>query len=208
MWFELFAVLDTASIHLDDQNINPLKWNSIIYHFFCCLLFPLFCFFLMSWFWSVLNGMFTWSETTIIHDQGCASFLRISIKTNHCTVKEESAIETDLFFSLDSPREIYIPSNSQGTSLHTCTHVFILEVKMVEILTDLSWKWGSEKSVDCFLLAESRVLTPPCIGFLSFPVDYQNNTQNSTYWKTATHYLEKSSLILSGFSADIFWNSA
>ena len=41
-------------------------------------------------------------------------------------------------FTLDSTQEIYIPSESQETSLQTYTHVFSLEVKMVEILTDLN----------------------------------------------------------------------
>ena len=47
-------------------------------------------------------------------------------------------------FKLDSTQEIYIPSNGQETSLQPFTHVFSLEVKMVEILTDLFWKLDSE----------------------------------------------------------------
>ena len=44
------------------------------------------------------------------------------------------------FFTLDSTQEIYIPSNSQETGLQTYSHIFSLEVKMVEILMDLNWK--------------------------------------------------------------------
>ena len=43
-------------------------------------------------------------------------------------------------FTLDYTQEIYIPSNSQETSVQMYAHVFSLEVKMVEILTDLNWK--------------------------------------------------------------------
>ena len=42
--------------------------------------------------------------------------------------------------TLDSTQEIYIPSNSQETSLQTYKHIVSLEVKMVEILADLNWK--------------------------------------------------------------------
>ena len=45
-------------------------------------------------------------------------------------------------FTLDYTQEIYILSDSQETSLQTYTHGLSLEVKMVEILTDL--KWGNE----------------------------------------------------------------
>ena len=41
-------------------------------------------------------------------------------------------------FTLDSTQEIYIPSDNQESSLETYTHIFSLEVKMVEILTDLN----------------------------------------------------------------------
>ena len=34
----------------------------------------------------------------------------------------------------------YIPSDSQGTSLQMYTHIFSLEVKIMEILIDLNWK--------------------------------------------------------------------
>ena len=44
-------------------------------------------------------------------------------------------------FTLDSTQK-NIPSNSQETSLQTHTHIFSLEVvKMLELLTDLNWKW-------------------------------------------------------------------
>ena len=54
-------------------------------------------------------------------------------------MEEEHAIQTNLF-TIDSTHEIFIPSNSQETSLQMYTYVFSLEVKMVEILTDLNWK--------------------------------------------------------------------
>ena len=41
-------------------------------------------------------------------------------------------------FTLDFTQEIYIPSDSQDTSLQTFTHILSLEVKLVEILTDLN----------------------------------------------------------------------
>ena len=59
------------------------------------------------------------------------------------TVEEEHAIQTNLF-PLDSIQETYISSNSKETSLQTYTHIFNLEVKKVEILIDLNWKWGIE----------------------------------------------------------------
>ena len=43
-------------------------------------------------------------------------------------------------FILHSTQEIYIPSDSQETSLQTYTHIISLEVQMVEILTDLNLK--------------------------------------------------------------------
>ena len=39
-----------------------------------------------------------------------------------------------------SATEKYIPSDSQETILQMYTHVFSLEAKMLEILTDLNWK--------------------------------------------------------------------
>ena len=41
-------------------------------------------------------------------------------------------------FRLDPTQEIYIPNDSQETNLQTYTRIFSLEVKMVEILTDLN----------------------------------------------------------------------
>ena len=43
-------------------------------------------------------------------------------------------------FTLDSPQEIYIPSDSQETSLQMYAHIFSLKIKMVEILIDLTGK--------------------------------------------------------------------
>ena len=42
-------------------------------------------------------------------------------------------------FILDSTQEIYISSNSKETSLQMYTTIFSLEIRMVEILTDLNW---------------------------------------------------------------------
>ena len=39
-------------------------------------------------------------------------------------------------FTLDSTQEIYIPGDSQETSLQTYTLIFSLDVRMVKILTD------------------------------------------------------------------------
>ena len=47
----------------------------------------------------------------------------------------EHAIQADLFVYT---QEVYVPSDSQETSLQTYTHVFSLEVKMVEVLTDFN----------------------------------------------------------------------
>ena len=58
-------------------------------------------------------------------------------------VEEEHAIQMDMFIypARHSIQEINIPSDSQETSHQIYTHIFSLEVKMVEILTDLgSWK--------------------------------------------------------------------
>ena len=52
-------------------------------------------------------------------------------------MEEEHAIQTNLFVSLDFTQEIYIPSNSQETSLKMYTHVLDL---MTEMLMDLNWK--------------------------------------------------------------------
>ena len=57
----------------------------------------------------------------------------------HCCGRYASYWNAFLF-TLDSTHEIYIPSDSQESSLQTYTHLFSLEVKMVEILTDLNWK--------------------------------------------------------------------
>ena len=59
------------------------------------------------------------------------------------TVEEEHAIQMNLF-ALDSIQEIYSPCNSQETGPQMYTHNFSLEVKMVEILMDFNWRWGSE----------------------------------------------------------------
>ena len=49
-------------------------------------------------------------------------------------VEEEKAVQTDLFvYTRFRSRNIY----SQETSLQTYTYVFSLDVKMVDILTDL-----------------------------------------------------------------------
>ena len=60
-------------------------------------------------------------------------------------VKEAQAIQTNLFVYARFPSR-NIPSDSQETSVQTYTHVYSLEVKMIEILTDLNlkWKWGNE----------------------------------------------------------------
>ena len=66
---------------------------------------------------------------------------------SYLTVEEEHAIQKDLFvYTSFHSRNIYIPSESQEKSLQMYTSVFSLEVKMVEILTDLNrkWKWGSD----------------------------------------------------------------
>ena len=52
------------------------------------------------------------------------------------TVQEERIC----LFTLDSTQEIYIPSDSQESSLQIYTHIFSLEVKMLEKLTDLNWR--------------------------------------------------------------------
>ena len=55
----------------------------------------------------------------------------------------QHTILSDLFVFnrfLDSTQEIYIPSDSQDTSLQTYTHAFSLELNTVEILTDLNLK--------------------------------------------------------------------
>ena len=75
---------------------------------------------------------------------------RPSIRTHHkgnlsrtesglfYTVEEEHAIQTKLFVDTRFLSR-NIPSDSQETSLQTYTYVFGLEIKMVEILTDLNW---------------------------------------------------------------------
>ena len=55
------------------------------------------------------------------------------------TVEEDHAIQPNLFVDTRFLSR-NIPSDSQETSLQTYTHVFGLENKMVEILTDLNWK--------------------------------------------------------------------
>ena len=55
------------------------------------------------------------------------------------TVEEEHVVQTDLFvYTRFHSRNI--PSDRQETSLQTYTHVFSLEVKMMETLTDLNCK--------------------------------------------------------------------
>ena len=56
------------------------------------------------------------------------------------TVEEEHAIQSDLFvYTRFHSKNIY-SNDSQGACLHTYKDVFNLEVKMVEILTDLNLK--------------------------------------------------------------------
>ena len=43
-------------------------------------------------------------------------------------------------FALDSTQEIDAPSESQEISFQMYTHIFSLEARMVEMLTDLNWK--------------------------------------------------------------------
>ena len=58
-----------------------------------------------------------------------------------CMVEEEHVIQTDLFvYTRFRTREIYVPGDSQETSLQTHIHIISLEAWMVKILTDLSWK--------------------------------------------------------------------
>ena len=54
-------------------------------------------------------------------------------------VKEEHAIQTNLI-TYTSFHARTIPSDSQETSVQTYKYIFSIEVKMVEILTDLNWK--------------------------------------------------------------------
>ena len=54
-------------------------------------------------------------------------------------VKEAHAIQTNLFAYAGFPSR-NIPSDSQETSVQTYTHVYSLEVKMIEIFTDLNLK--------------------------------------------------------------------
>ena len=57
------------------------------------------------------------------------------------TVEEEHAIQMDLFvYTRLYSRNIYIPSDSQKSSLQIYTRIFSSEVEMVEILMDLNWK--------------------------------------------------------------------
>ena len=55
-------------------------------------------------------------------------------------VGKEHAVEMDLFVYTRFHSGIEIPSNSQETSLKTYTHIFNLEVMMVEMLKDLNLK--------------------------------------------------------------------
>ena len=43
-------------------------------------------------------------------------------------------------FTLSSTQEIYVPSDSQETSLLINIYVLSCKVKMVEILMDINWK--------------------------------------------------------------------
>ena len=56
------------------------------------------------------------------------------------TVGKSTQFRQISLFILDSTQEIYISSNSQETSLQMYTPIFSLEIRMVEILTDLNWK--------------------------------------------------------------------
>ena len=51
-------------------------------------------------------------------------------------MEEEHAIQTNLFLYTRFHSRNIIPSNRQETSLQTYTHVFSLEVKMVETVAD------------------------------------------------------------------------
>ena len=69
------------------------------------------------------------------HNQG------FNVKLAQYTVEEEHAIQTYSFvYTRFYSRNKYVPNNNQETSLKTYTHIFSLEVKMVEIMTYLNWK--------------------------------------------------------------------
>ena len=75
------------------------------------------------------------------HDDNFQNVVDVHLNAILDTVEEEHVIQTNLFvYTRLHLQNIYIPSNSQETSLQTYTCLFSLEVKMVEILMDLNWK--------------------------------------------------------------------
>ena len=59
---------------------------------------------------------------------------------SYTTLEEEHVILMYFLFTLNSTQETCIPSDSQEISLQTYTYIFISEIKMIEMLTDLNWK--------------------------------------------------------------------
>ena len=67
-------------------------------------------------------------------------FLRQEISLLFTVEEERAQFRRICLFTLDSTQEVYIPSDSQESSLQIYRQIFSLEVKMVEILTDLNLK--------------------------------------------------------------------
>ena len=81
--------------------------------------------------WNIPGDLLPFSP---LHPSALPQWLPVTACLLH-TVEEEHAIQMDLFvYSKFHSRYKNNPSDSQETSFQTYTHVFSLEVKMVEIL--------------------------------------------------------------------------
>ena len=111
-------------------------------------------------------------------DSRYARFVTCEFTDPEHGVEEQHAIQIPLY----STQEIYIPSDSQETSLQTCIQGFSVEVKIVEILMDLNWKWISENiwplqkvRITCSSFTVRKVHLDSC--------SYVAKHEFSTHWK-------------------------
>ena len=107
--------------------------------------------------------LFGWFLNEVFNQTVCLQRINITITHEWCYSQWRKSMQFRqiCLFTSDSTQEIYISNDNQWTSLQTYTPIFSLKVKMVEILTDLNWKWkwGSENIRP--LQVRIRALPPP-----------------------------------------------
>ena len=123
-------------------------------------------------------------KTSNIHESS-TPLRRISHSVVHvCTEarwRQSMQFRQICLFTLNSIQEIFIPSDSQETSLHT--HIFSLEVKKFKILTDFNCSENEAVKTSGHYKSESRALPPPCEG-----LQYLFRTRKRRNWDSQCFY--------------------